>query len=138
MKFISIKNICIEDTKAQRGFSLMECLVLMVLFSIMGLGLAYSGIMLVSSRAKAYRSSLCNQIALDRIEEFAAVDPTTLDDTDDSISTVTRDGLSFRRTVNVTVNADSSRQINVDVISLSSKFEGRAQLSTTYPVWGSQ
>ena len=92
------KHYC--DLLSEGGVSLIEVLVALVIFSIMGLSVAYSTMAKMNAQARNVRNNLALQIAMDSLEQYAAIDPDTLDDTDDSTGvTVQRQGINFLRDI---------------------------------------
>lgn len=109
---------------------------MMLLLALLGFAMTKSSEMAILLRGKSARHATAMEIALDRIEEISGMDPAQLDDSDDSVSMVVRDGKAYNLSVDVTVNADGSRSVEIDVKG-DSRFGGSASLRTTLPLWGS-
>jgi prepilin-type N-terminal cleavage/methylation domain-containing protein len=121
----------------QRGTSLLEVLAVMVLFAIMALALMRTSAAALSMRGHTQMRSLMRQIAGEGMEEMAAQNPINLTDADDASASLTRAGLAFTRAIDVTVNADGSRTVDVTVTSTNSKFGRTVTISSTFALWGS-
>ena len=127
----------LEENKqaTQKGSIILEVLVGVILLAIMGLGLTRSMLMSLKTREHSVRSSFAMQIAADTLEEYSAINPSSLDDTNDLTDVVTRLGVNFNRVVDVTVNSDSSRTIDVTVTAVTTKLGGKADLSVIVIPW---
>ena len=129
--------ILLDENKqeTQRGSIILEVLVGVILLAIMGLGLTRSMLMSLKTREHSVRSSFAMQIAADTLEEYSAINPSSLDDTNDLTDVVTRLGVNFNRVVDVTVNSDNSRTIDVTVEAVTTKLGGKADLSVIVIPW---
>jgi len=127
-----------SSRRSQRGTSLIEVLVAIGLVGIMGLAVTQSAVLSSSSQGFAENHSLAMQIAMNEIERFAAIDPTLLTSASGGTDTVTREGKEFTRVTTITVNADSTRTISVEVSNVVAHLRGRVTLEETFPLWGSQ
>jgi type II secretory pathway pseudopilin PulG len=119
----------------ETGSIILEVLVAIVILSIMGLALVQSILMSLRTREHAVRTSLAMQVASDSLEEVSATNPSMLSDANDRNDQVTRAGVSFTRLIDVTVNADGSRTIDVSVVGTTTKLGGKANLSVTVIPW---
>ena len=118
------------------GFSLIEVLVSISILAVVGLAVATSTIRSYVFLKQSTRSSLASQLALDKIEMLATVDPTTLTAANNSTEpSVNRNGVTFSRSTVITVNSDGSRTATVTVLPLSGT-GGRATFTTTFAQWG--
>lgn len=118
------------------GFTLLETMVAIALFSIVALGIAYNSITSYRSAKLAVRHSIASQLALAKIESLQAVDPATLDATDNSSeSGLQHNNISFARSVAITVNADESRTVTVNVQTEDSAADA-VTFSHTFALWG--
>lgn len=126
--------ITVEDT--ERGFSIVEVLVSISILAVVGLSIASSTINSYVFLKRSFRSSLASQLALDKLELLATVNPDTLTTANNSTETnLKRDSVTFTRTTTITVNADNSRTVSVSVSSTSGS-GGKASFTTTLPQWG--
>lgn len=133
------KNLLLncEAGSNQRGMTLVEVLVALVLLSVVPLGLTYSSILSYKVIHRNQRHSVASQLALDRMEDLAATNPANLNDTfDETENNVVVDGASFTRITEVTLNADNSRTVLVTVTGNEASLGGRATVSSTFALWG--
>lgn len=121
---------------SQSGFFLVEALAMMLLLAILGFAFTKSAQMAILLRSKSARHATAMEIAVDKMEEISGIDPSTLDDSSDSLTTVVRDGRAFSLAVDVTVNGDGSREVAIEV-SGGSILGGSASLEKSLPLWGS-
>lgn len=122
----------------ESAFSILEAIVALSLFLIFALSVSKNVQMVIWARGKTVRQALAIQIVNDRVEEFAALNPLSLDDNDDSSELVTRNGLSFERETDVTVLPNGSRELFVRVESTNLVYPASAELSTVFSLWGYQ
>lgn len=117
---------------------LIEILVVITLFAVFGLAVAKSHIVSSKTALRALHNSMAMQLAIDELESYASVDPTTISASDSYADTLARDDVTFSRTVTFTVNSDGSRTIRVRIDGGTSDTDGHALVSTKYSMWGSQ
>ena len=118
------------------AFSMLEILVSISLLAVVGLAVATSTIRAYVFLKQSMRSSLASQLALDKIEMLATVNPSTLTTANGGTEpSLLQDGVTFSRITTITVNADGSRTASVVVTSLT-RTGGRATFTTTFPQWG--
>ncbi|WKZ56850.1 MAG: prepilin-type N-terminal cleavage/methylation domain-containing protein [Bdellovibrionota bacterium] len=121
----------------QCGFSIIECMVALTVLAIGALGVARSISNTLSVSKRTMRHSIAMQLASERLEELAAVDPQSLDETDNSAEAdMLVDNITFSRTTTVVVNDDQSRTVTVTVAGSVAELGGGVTLSATYPLWG--
>ena len=99
-------------TKTQCGFSLIEILVAMAIFSIGILGFAMSTISVTQGNQKSYNIAIANALAQDKLEELKAL-PATLASGGPVTDTIS--GQSFSRSWTVTANSPISGMHKIDV-----------------------
>lgn len=131
-------NEVVFVSKKEEGFSMVEVIVSILIIAIMSLGILSNILMALRSDKLIEINQAAYNLALSRVEQFAAIKPSELDASDNSSETaLTVAGLniSFSRTTTVTVNADNSRTITVDVQSESNNFDTGVNYSTTFAVW---
>lgn len=121
----------------EKGFMLIELLVIVALLAIFALTMLQANMTSMRSRGKAQLYSYASQIAAESLEEYAAIDPINLDNTDDYADTVERLGHQFSRTVDVTVNSDSSRTVVVTVSSSNPLYPTSVSVQGVFAMWGS-
>lgn len=128
-------KVGLETTEA--GFSLLEILVTTALLSIVGLGLALSTVTSFNTFNRSVRHALATDLVLDKLEQFAATNPSTLSAANDETNTaVTERGISFNRTTTVTVNVDGSRTAAVSVSCTNTFLQCSASFTNTFVPWG--
>lgn len=125
-------------TTKERGFTVIEVLVSIVILGVVGLAVAMNTIKSYTFLKRGIRNSYAAQLALDKIETLAAKDPSTLS----SANNQTESGLSWRnvkfnRTTTITVNSDGSRTISVSVTGANKSLGGKANMVSTLPLWQS-
>ncbi len=126
----------LRERQSEVAFSMVETLVSIVLLGIMALGVANSSIFSMKMAKRGERSSIAAQLALARLEEFASIDPSTLDDDfDENTTGIEVENISFTRNVDVTENADGSRTVTVTVFNEEESLGGRAIYSSTFFLW---
>lgn len=120
-----------------QGFSLVEILVAISFSAIVSLGLLKAMLLSQGLGNKTVHESLAMQLALEQMETFASVDPSTFSDSmDDEEDAVLRSGYSFRRVTDITVNSDRSRSVNVVVASNYPGAEVEVTVENTFALWG--
>ena len=123
--------------KSEVGISLVEVLTSCSLFAMLALSMANAVITMHLTRGRTYHNSIASQLAIEGIENFQSLDPSTINASNSASSTIARNGISFLRAVTITVNADQSRTINVSVTCPGCKLGGQAIVTNNFPQWGS-
>ena len=123
----------------QAGFSLLEVLTGISILLVMSLGVAQSSIMSLSTYKRTVRHSLAQQLAIEKLEEFAHKNPTTYDASDSATeNNLIESYVKFDRTTTITVGADGSRTVLVTVVAAKSDLGGYASYQSNFPLWGQQ
>lgn len=122
-------------TANQRGSLLIEALFAVLIFSIMGLAVTQYCVTFLNARNHALNHELATQLAVEKIEQLAVVDPLTLSNGEVITETVSRQDRDFSRVSTVTVNADLSRSVLVEVEYSRPGNGGVVSLSDTYIPW---
>lgn len=122
----------------EQGFSLLEVMVSIGLFAVMAS--AISGSLTTAMRVAKLTEIhfVASSLAAGKIEELSSVDPLDLDSSDNQTeSAVVVDGynMSFTRTTAITINADNSRTITVNVSSNNPGLPNNVNFSTTFALW---
>ena len=121
----------------EKGFSVIEVLVALVILSIVGLAAARNSIMSMVVLKRSIRTSVATQLAIEKLEELGSIDPVSLDSTDNSNETnLLVDKMQFTRTATITVNADGSRSVSVVVTISDAQLGGTHTASSRFPLWG--
>lgn len=132
-------NFSSEETlRRDEGVTLMEVLVAITLVAIMAAA-GISNLMVALRTAKHTEVNYAaNTLAISKVEELAAVDVSALDSsyngTESSVSWNDLN-ITFTRVTTVTVNADSSRTLSVDVSSNSDSVPTSVNFTTTFALW---
>lgn len=121
---------------SNHGFGLLEILVSIVIMGLISLGLAYSMATSFKVSNRTVHHAVAAQLAQETMEDYFSIDPQSLDDTDDFTDTVTYDGDSYTRTVDITVNTDRSRTVEISIIGVNSLLGGSATVSNSFALWG--
>lgn len=141
MTNISNKSSCaLVETplNSSLGFTVLEALVALVIFSVaaMGLCLSYSTSMIVAKMTEAHHAA--SSLAASKIETLSAIDPLLLDSADNESNVpVVWEGLSvgFIRSTAVTINADGSRSVAVDVSTIETFLPASVHFETRFALW---
>lgn len=132
-----LRRLWRHSAHAQQGMSLMEVLAAIVLLSIVPLGLTYSTILSYKTIHRNERHSLASQLALDRMEDLAAMNPANLSNALDEVeNNLIVENASFTRVTDVTLNPDNSRTVTVTVTGNDPSLGGRATVTSTFALWG--
>jgi len=125
--------------KNERGMSLLESLAAISILSVVGLSLTYSTIASYKLTHRNIRNSVAAQLALEKMEELAARNPSTLSSADNEFEEeVLVDNMAFNRNTEIEVNIDGSRTIFVDVDTNNESLGGRSSMINTFALWGSE
>ena len=73
---------------------------------------------------------------MDTIEDYSVGDPEQLSPSSGVTDTVTRNGLTFDRVVQISINLDDSRKVDVEVTGVVAAAGGHAELSTSIALRG--
>lgn len=119
-----------------KGFTLIEVLVAIVLVAIVSLTTTYSTINAYALYNHSTRAAFARQLAFSAMEELAARNPSTLDQSDNSVESDLRIGeVSYTRNISIVVNDDGSRTATVTVVNNRTS-SITAQFSNTFALWG--
>lgn len=122
----------------QRGAFLLEALVTLLLFAVLAMILMSSSVFALQIRGRNMRLQVATELAANTIESYAAFDPVTLTNADDLTEIVVEDGITFIREIDVTVNTNQSRTVDVEVGEEEGHLAVNAQASSTFSLWGTQ
>lgn len=121
--------------KKQKGLSIIEAMVSVSLLSVLMLATAHGISTSFKTTKREIRDSEALQLALEKMEQLAAIDPSTLTAAESGTEALTVDSIAFSRVTTVTVNADTSRTVQVQVTS-TEQGGGNVSLSNTFALWG--
>lgn len=138
MDFVKEENIAFPTKTNEEGFSIIEVVVSIMIIASMSLGILSNILMALHSDKLVEVNQAAYNLALSKVEQFAAIKPSQLDASDDQSETgvaVSGMNITFARSAQVTVNADNSRTIQVDVSSERSNLATSVSYTTTFAVW---
>lgn len=126
-----------KKVDGQLGVTLIESLVAISIAGIASLGLMNSFVTSLRVAKLTEVNYAASTLAASKMEELAAIDVSVLSAANNATETLTEDGLnvSFTRTAAITVNADQSRTISVQVTSNSTMLPANVSVSTTLSAW---
>ncbi len=127
--------VCKKDLKNQNGFSMLEVLVSVAILSIVGLGISQSSIGMLRARTVTLNKQVSTQLATEKLEQYAALDPLTLSAENSNSESLSHAGKSFLRSSTITVNSNGSRTVTVSVRPADASQSGSANLSGTFTSW---
>lgn len=130
----SIKPRCPDEG----GFGLIEVIVASAIFAVISMSLLQSTFGFVRNRDRTVRNSMAMQLAVETMESFAAQNPESLSDANDTTETVSFQGIDFVRTVDVTVNSDRSRSVALQIESVNQNRGGSAVIQNSFALWGTR
>lgn len=119
----------------QKGFSVIEILVAILLLGMVALANAGSTITGLQANKRTEVSNILNNLAIAKIEEFAGLDVAQIDPSDGGTeSNVTTPGtnLTFTRETTVTIKPDLSRDVSVNVTCNDPRFNATATYASTF------
>lgn len=122
----------------EAAMTLIEVLVALTVVSIIAIGINLSAISSLRIAKKTEVNYMASNLALSKVEDLAAVDPSELDDTYDTTETglgVTGMDFTFRRVTDITVNGDDSRTVTVLVTSENSAIPTQSDFTTRFSLW---
>ena len=117
---------------------MIEILVALTIVSIAALGIALNSIGAMQIAKRTELNYLASNLALSKVEDLAATDPSDLDSTDNQNETgvtITGTAITFTRATTITVNADESRTVKVVVTSEGLEIPTNATFETRFSLW---
>lgn len=124
--------------KSEKGLSLIELLVSIVLAGILGVGITQSTVISMRTVRHSELNHIASSLATSKMEELAAVNVSNVDASDGGTeSSISWPGLgiTFKRVTTVTVNPDNSRTVNVRVESNSTHIPTEVEFNNTFTLW---
>jgi Tfp pilus assembly protein PilV len=117
----------------QRGVSIIEVLVGVLLLSLIGLSVAKSIILSSQLHIKATNQALASQIAQETLEDYYDMDFSDFEDGQTMTDTVERDDRPFERTQIIGLNSDdSTATVSVTILATNDLFRTRVSMQSTY------
>ena len=129
-------NTC--QFNSESGLGLIEIIASISILTIVGFGISMSLVTGIRVHKHTQINYAARSLAVSRLEEYAAIETTELDDNyDDSETGITTAGttITFARVTNVTVNSDDSRTVEVTVSSENHLIDTSVNFVTTFAVW---
>ena len=126
------------DRQSEEGFTILSVLVAVVLLAIISLALSRNTMSSLKIMRLTEVNNAASNLAVSKIEEIAANDAADIDNSlDQTEGSVPYPGMdiTFTRTTDVTVNADETRTINVQVASNNSALPTSVEFETGLSVW---
>ena len=120
------------------GFSLMEVLIALFIFSLVGLSIAKSTIVSMQAQLRAEMGNVARNLAVSKAEELSGVKISDLDATYNDTETdlaVSGHQTKFTRVTTVIVNSDNSRTIHIAVSGASAFLPYPISYSTRFAPW---
>jgi type IV pilus modification protein PilV len=106
-----------------RGFTLIEVLVAMNIFSVALLGIAMSTASVIKANQVSYYTSLANTLAQDKLEQLKAT-PSSIASGGPVTDTIS--GKSFSRSWTVTANSPATGMHKIDVTVTWTDYQSRS------------
>ena len=122
--------------KQEFGISMVEILAALSLLSFASLGILHSSITSHNTVHRAVRHTVANQLAFEKMEELASLDPQVLDNSYNTSEVVVRNKAEYSRVVSVVVEADRVRTVRVLVKAVNYDRGGRAEISSSFALRG--
>jgi hypothetical protein len=117
----------------------MDLLLAAVILSIIAVAVTLSSVTISRTSESIFASSIASQLANDKLEELALIDPKLLDATYSTMELeVKSQGHTFQRQVVVMVNSDGSRHVEITVKPTRVPRAVTIRLSHSFALWGSQ
>ena len=118
----------------EKGVSIIETIVALGIFSTVGMSLAYTSILHLNTRAGFVRRTASEQLAMEALEDYAQINPAVLfDDSDVTETGLSRNGMVFSRSIDVSINSNRTRLIAVTVTNDATG--SSLTLSGSYALW---
>lgn len=99
----------------EEGLSIVEVLVALVFSSLVALGLTHASSVSFLTSHNSLTRSVAMILAMERLEEYSAINPDSLTAAMNQTQTLTRGSINYQRVTTVSINADRTRQIAVQV-----------------------
>lgn len=121
-----------------RGLTMVESLISLVLLSIIGLSVTYSAMYGVRFQRYTEIGNIAMNLALSKVEELSGIRLDLLDSSyggTETNLTVTGYKVKFTRVTTVTTNADGSKQIDVTISANKAYLLNSVHFTTTFAPW---
>jgi Tfp pilus assembly protein PilV len=125
-----------RENNNQRGFALLEALICLLLFAVIGMGFAKSQIDGLKMRQRVLHRSLALQVASDEMERQARLRANNLV-AGVTTSTVTKNLVQFTQVVTIVAATATEFNVTVVVTDKNNSIGGSVQLSNKLIPYGS-
>lgn len=123
----------------EQGFSIIEVVASLLMVALISLGVMKSSLLSHKTVNLNQLEAVANQLAVEKLEEFAGIDPINISTADNSTETnLQRKNTTFSRVVQVSINSDQSRTVLVTVTGNLSILNVNQSVSSTFSVWGNK
>lgn len=124
-------------TSEEGGFMLMDALVAIIISAIVALGVTQSALIAYRYSHQAEARAVARELAVERLEEYAAVDPESFTDGNQIIETgLSRSGITFTRTTDFSIESDRARLVVVTLVTTRTKIPVTVEISRAFTLWG--
>lgn len=127
-----------RERAGQAGLSLLEVLAAIIFTGIVSMAIQSSVVLALRTEKTTEVHFAASVLASDRMEQLLAIDAIDLDNSYDEVDTAVQWGdlnMDFLRTTTVTINADDSRTVEVNVVSGNNAFPVEVEFSSTMALW---
>lgn len=131
-----LKEVTCIPRKSESGLTIMEVLVAATLLAVVGVSITKSSITITQQNNRTVYRSQAIELATDKLEELATMNPELLSDDLDASESLTHEGHSFTRTVNVTIKSNRARHALVTVRSNAPGVDVEVVLENSFALWG--
>jgi prepilin-type N-terminal cleavage/methylation domain-containing protein len=124
-------------SKEAQGFSVVECLVAMLILAVGALAVAHSTTQAWVLGKRSVRMSYANQLASSKLEELTALNPSSLSESNNTSETgLLYRGVLFNRNTTIVTNPDGSRTVTITVAPQVAHLGSQVTLENTFRQWG--
>ena len=135
---MSSQEIKIQEPNGEEGMVLLEVLAAVLLLSVISLSVAINSLNAMRTAKFTEHNHAASSLAISKMEELASIDVSNLTAANSSTeSSVTFGSLNtqFSRVATVTVNADNSRSITVEVSTVDAPIPTTVSFTTSFAEW---
>lgn len=131
-----LRKVAPSSKKSESGLTIVEVLVAATLLAVVGVGITKSSITITQQNNRTVYRSQAIELATDKLEELATVNPELLSDDLDGTQSLTHEGHSFTRIVDVTIKSNRARHVLVTVRSNAPGVSVEVALENSFALWG--
>jgi Tfp pilus assembly protein PilV len=130
------REVMQRSREAENGLTVVEVLVAATLLAVVGVSITQSSIMITQQNNRTVYRSQAIELATDKLEELATINPELLSDDLDESQTLTHEGHSFTRIVNITIRSNRARHALVTVRSDAPGIDVEVVIENSFALWG--